>query len=66
MHLLGKISLKFKIMFLVLMPSIVLLYFMTSESYGAFVAWSDTGELHRELAVSNQVSRLVHELQKER
>ncbi|MDE7316259.1 MAG: methyl-accepting chemotaxis protein [Helicobacter sp.] len=66
MHLLGKITLKLKIMFLVLMPSVVLLYFMTAESVGAFVAWSNTGELHRELAVSSQVSRLVHELQKER
>ena len=66
MSLLNKISLKIKILLLVLLPLFVMLIVMLSSIYHTEQRLQATKQLQLQIAISEKLSLLVHEMQKER
>lgn len=66
MFLLNKISLKIKILFIVLLPLFAMLAVMLSSLYQTEQKLQATKQLQLQIAVSEKLSLLVHEMQKER
>lgn len=66
MYILDRLTLKTKILILLLLPILVLFWLMSYEAYKAFEMWQKAKDVYNEFIISEQTSLLVHELQKER